>query len=228
MTDYQTTTTHDLPQKTEVKYSPLRLIGILTLTAFCTVLLIVATFTRIKVLVCLSPIECILHPSNVVDFASVFALKPYFYIPQVPIILFTAVLLGAACCVTSVFFYIVIGLAFIPIFGLGGGFDYVIQPVFGYILGFIPAALVAGGFTAKKRSIKNIFVAAFASVIVLHLTGFVYMLLVSLIKHESLSYILDWLLYESLIRAVYDFFFGVILMIIAKFFRKFIWILTSI
>ncbi len=227
MTDYQTTM-HNEPQKTEARYSPLRLIGILTLTAFCTVLLIIATFTRIKVLNCLYPLECLLHPSIATDFASVFALKSYFYIPQVPIILFTAVLLGAACCVTSVFFYIVIGLALIPVFGLGGGFDYVVQPVFGYILGFIPAALVAGGITSKERSAKNIIIAALSGVLAIHITGFFYMLLVSLIRHENSSYIMDWLLYESLIRAVYDFVLGVIFMFVAKFFRKFIWILTSI
>lgn len=227
MTDYQTTM-HNEPQKIEARYSPLRLIGILTLTAFCTVLLIIATFTRIKVLNCLYPLECLLHPSIVTDFASVFALKSYFYIPQVPIILFTAVLLGAACCVTSVFFYIVIGLALIPVFGLGGGFDYVVQPVFGYILGFIPAALVAGGITSKERSAKNIIIAALSGVLAIHITGFFYMLLVSLIRHENSSYIMDWLLYESLIRAVYDFVLGVIFMFVAKFFRKFIWILTSI
>lgn len=227
MTDYQTTT-HNAPQKVEAGYSPLRLIGILTLTALCTVLLIVATFMRIKVLNCLYPLECLFHPSIAPDFVSAFALKPYFYIPQVPIILFTAVLLGAACCVTSVFFYIVIGLAVIPVFGLGGGFDYVIQPVFGYILGFVPAALIAGGITSKERSAKNIVIAALAGVLAIHITGFFYMLLVSLIRHENTSYIMDWLLYESLIRAVYDFVFGVVLMFVAKFFRKFIWILTSI
>lgn len=227
MTDYQTTT-HNAPQKVEAGYSPLRLIGILTLTALCTVLLIVATFMRIKVLNCLYPLECLFHPSIAPDFVSAFALKPYFYIPQVPIILFTAVLLGAACCVTSVFFYIVIGLAVIPVFGLGGGFDYVIQPVFGYILGFVPAALIAGGITSKERSAKNIVIAALAGVLAIHITGFFYMLLVSLIRHENTSYIMDWLFYESLIRAVYDFVFGVVLMFVAKFFRKFIWILTSI
>lgn len=222
MTDFQT----DISNKS--KYSPLRLIGILTLTVFCTVLLIIATFTRIKVLNCLYPLECLIHPSLVTDFASIFALKTYFYVPQIPIILFTAVLLGVACSMTSVFIYIVLGLAFIPVFGLGGGFDYVIQPAFGYILGFIPAALLAGKITSKDRSVQNIIIAALTGVLVIHITGFFYMLLVSILRHEKISYIFDWLLYESFIRAVYDFVFGVIFMLIAKFLRKFIWILTSV
>lgn len=215
-------------EKTESKYSPLRLIGILTITAFCTVLLIAATFTRIKVINCLYPIECLFHNGIVSDFASAFAFKPYFYIPQIPVILFSTILLGAACSMTSVFFYIVIGLAFFPVFGLGGGFDYVFQPVFGYILGFLPATLIAGSLTFKEKSFKNIVKAAFAAVLTVHITGFFYMLLVSLLKHEHISYIFDWLFYESLIRIIYDLIFGILFMLAAKVCRKFIWILTAI
>ena len=80
----------------------------------------------------------------------------------------------------------------------------------------------------EEITAKNIIIAALSGVLAIHITGFFYMLLVSLIRHENSSYIMDWLLYESLIRAVYDFVLGVIFMFVAKFFRKFIWILTSI
>ncbi len=214
--------------KKEIQYSPLRLVGILTVIAFCTILLIVATFTRIKVINCLHPIEAMLHPSLFPDFQSLFAIKAYFYAPQVPLVLFAVALLGAACSMTSVFFYIVLGLAFIPIFGLGGGgFQYVLEPTFGYILAFIPATLIAGAMLEKDHSYKNMLKASLAAVLTIHILGFFYMLLVSLIRHEQFSYIMDWLLFESLIKTIYDFIFGFICMVIAKFCRKFIWILTA-
>lgn len=215
-------------QKTEIQYSPLRLIGILTLSVFFTVLLIVATFTRIKVFNCLQPIVGILHPDFFPTIQDIFTLKSYFYIPQIPVILFAASLLGGACSMISVFLYVVIGLAFLPVFGLGGGFDYILQPTFGYILAFIPAALIAGKLTEKEYTLKNLFLASLVAVIVIHTFGFIYMFIISMIKHSNIPYITDWLIFESFTRAIYDLFFGFICMYIAKHTKKIIWILTSV
>lgn len=208
-------------------YSPLRLVGILTLIAFCTVLIITATFTRIRLINCLQIFEALMHPEFFPDTNSVFQLKAYFYVPQVPIVLFTATLLGTVCSLSAVFLYIVIGLAILPVFGLGGGFDYALNQTFGYILAFIPAVIVMTGFTDKNKSFKSLFFATVFSVLTLHFLGFIYMLLVSLIKHEDFGYITDWLLFESLMKIVYDIILGYIVSLIAKFFRKFIWILTA-
>ena len=212
----------------ENQYSPLRLVAIFTLIAFCTILLIVATFTRIKMINCMQPLIAMLHPENFTNLQSAFAIKAYFYIPQIPIILFSASLLGGACTMISVFAYIVIGLAFLPVFGLGGGFDYVMQPTFGYILAFLPASLIAGSLIDKEHSLLSMLKATFVAVLTIHVLGFLYMLLVSLLRHESFSYIMDWLVFESFTRAFYDICFGFLLMLIAKLFRKFIWILTAI
>jgi len=217
----------DKKQEKKIIYSPLRLVGILTLIAFCTLLIIVATFTRIKLINCLQLIEALMHPEFFPDANSVFQLKAYFYVPQVPIVLFTAVLLGTVCSLTSVFLYIVIGLAILPIFGLGGGFDYALNQSFGYILAFIPAVIIMTGFLDKEKSFKSLFFATIYSVLTIHFLGFIYMLLVSLIKHEDFSYVADWLLFESLIKIIYDIIIGYIAVIIAKFCRKFIWILTT-
>lgn len=215
------------PVPRESTYSPLRLVGILTLIGFCTILIVVATFTRIKLFNCLRPVEAMMHPSLFPTVQSVFAFKNYFYIPQVPAVIFATALLGTACSMTSVFFYIVLGLAIAPVFGLGGGFDYVLQPTFGYILAFIPATIVAGALIDKEYSAKKLFVATLAAVLTIHIFGFLYMILVAVIQHNSFSYIMDWLLYESFIKFIYDVIFGFILMLAAKFFRKFIWILTA-
>lgn len=222
--------TNEVPQKKQKtpQYSPLRLVGILSLVGFFTVLLIVATFTRIKLFNILQPFIGMLHPEFFQDLGSIFAFKAYFYIPQVPVLLFSVALLGAACTMTSAFFYIVLGLTLIPIFGLGGGFNYVLQPSFGYILAFIPASLIAGGIMYRNHSVKNMLKATITAVLLIHILGFFYMFLVLLLKHENFSYITDWLFFESFTRAVFDIIFGFLAMLLAKFFRKFIWIITAI
>lgn len=212
----------------ETQYSPLRLIGILTITIFCTILIIVATFTRVKLFNCLQPLVALIHSDLFPDLQSVFTFKAYFYIPQIPIILFAASMLGGACSMTAVFFYIITGLAFLPVFGLGGGFDYILQPTFGYILAFLPAVLFAGKYVEKDYTNIKLLKASFFAVLIIHSFGFLYMLLVSLISHDKLTHIVDLLIFESLIRAVYDVIFGFIFMWLGKLCRKFIWILTSI
>lgn len=212
----------------ESQYSPLRLVGIFAMIGFCTILIIVGTFTRIKLFNCLRGIEAILHPALFPTLQSILTTKAYFYTPQVPAVLFSAALLGSACSMTAVFFYIVIGLALVPVFGLGGGFDYVLQPTFGYILAFIPAVIAANIFINKEYSVKNLLNATLAAVLTIHILGFVYVLLIALLHHNKINYIMDWLLYESLIKAVYDVIFGFMCMLLAKFCRKFIWILTAI
>ena len=61
--------------------------------------------------------------------------------------LFTAmagVLLGAGYGALSQAVYVLIGLVGVPIFALGGGFSYIFQPTFGFLLGLIPCAYVIG------------------------------------------------------------------------------------
>lgn len=53
-------------------------------------------------------------------------------------------LLGAKWGAVSQLLYVAIGLIGLPVFSLGGGLSYVLQPSFGFVLGLIPAALVAG------------------------------------------------------------------------------------
>ena len=81
--------TNEVQQKKQKtpQYSPLRLVGILSFVGFFTVLLIVATFTRIKLFNILQPFIGMLHPEFFQDLGSVFAFKSYFYIPQVPVLL---------------------------------------------------------------------------------------------------------------------------------------------
>ncbi len=44
----------------------------------------------------------------------------------------------------SQFIYIIIGLAGLPVFSLGGGIQYVFKNTFGYIIGFMVCAFIIG------------------------------------------------------------------------------------
>lgn len=67
---------------------------------------------------------------------------------QTPMILLTALILGPKLSAAAATVYLLIGLTGVPVFAGGGGIGSFISPSFGFILGFIPAAFVAG-FGAK-------------------------------------------------------------------------------
>jgi len=92
--------------------------------------------------------------------------------------LFTAlagVLLGAKLGALSQAIYVALGLAGVPIFASGGGFQYVFNPTFGFLLGLIPTAWIIGALTAKDHGWKRVALACFAGLAVLYLIGVPYM-----------------------------------------------------
>ncbi|KAA0543373.1 biotin transporter BioY [Bacillus sp. BGMRC 2118] len=72
---------------------------------------------------------------------------PFPYVPftlQVLFVFLAASLLGSKRGMQSQLIYVVVGLAGVPVFTQGGGLSYVLQPTFGYLLGFIAGAYVIG------------------------------------------------------------------------------------
>ena len=70
--------------------------------------------------------------------------------------------------------YIVMGLLGLPVFAMGGGFSYLLKPNFGFIIGFIPAGIIAGIFSGgykKQASFRRMFIGALIATAVLHLIG---------------------------------------------------------
>ena len=87
--------------------------------------------------------------------------KVSFYIGPVPItgqtlgVIVVGAALGARRGAASLTAYLLLGLAGLPIFaGPVAGPGYVLSPSFGFILGFIPAAFVAG-WLAERRWDRN-------------------------------------------------------------------------
>lgn len=91
-------------------------------------------------------------------------------------VLMAGMLLGSKLGAVSVGAYVFIGLVGLPIFAAGGGITYIFRPSFGYLLGFIVTAFVAGKLVEvlKLEGVKKYFVAAFAGLIVCYVIGLAY------------------------------------------------------
>jgi biotin transport system substrate-specific component len=64
-------------------------------------------------------------------------------------VLLLGVLLGPRASVMSVLAFLVAGFCGLPVFSAGGGPLYILGPTGGYMLGFIPAAYLAGAFAQR-------------------------------------------------------------------------------
>jgi biotin transport system substrate-specific component len=76
--------------------------------------------------------------------------------------------------------YLALGLYGFPVFMDGGSLDYLARPSMGYLLGFIPAAIVTGrwAFQESKRSnLLRLVMSALAGLGVIHLCGLVSLVL---------------------------------------------------
>lgn len=88
---------------------------------------------------------------------------------------FAGVLLGARLGALSQTVYVLLGLAGVPIFASGGGFQYVLNPTFGFVLGLIPTAYMIGALTEGNGSPGRVASACLAGFAVLYLIGVPYM-----------------------------------------------------
>ena len=103
-------------------------------------------------------------------------------IPGIPFtlqVLFTTMaglMLGGSWGAATVATYTLMGLIGLPVFTVGGGLSYVLQPTFGYILGFIVGAGVCGAIVkaSKKKSIYVYIGASLVNMVIIYVLGVVY------------------------------------------------------
>lgn len=121
-------------------------------------------------------------------FAALIAAGAFIRVP-IPVIPFTlqtmfvtmaGMLLGSKLGALSAAAYMVIGLIGVPVFTQGGGLAYVLQPTFGYIIGFVAGAFITGFICehSRKRTIKTYICATFAGLGVIYFIGCVYLWLI--------------------------------------------------
>lgn len=108
---------------------------------------------------------------------------------QTVISVLAGLLLGWKKGAASMAVYCFMGLAGIPVFSAGGGIFYVLKPSFGYIIGFIASAAVAGLIAGKpEASFRRYLAAAVIAFLVNYAVGIPYcMVAAKLLNVENLT-----------------------------------------
>jgi len=108
---------------------------------------------------------------------------------QVPALLLAALVCGHRSTTLAAVAYISIGLLQLPVFHGGGGLSYLLDPGFGYLAGFIPAAWLCGRLSRQNGMDDALTLAgtAMIGVVVLQICGALNLLLGSLAGRWDLS-----------------------------------------
>lgn len=217
------------PQLNNFRYNnqSLRLnLGVLVLTGICSFLIVIATFTQFSFSHFILPLDSFSYFGENFKNPAVMAhfIKHYRYIPQIPIIMFIAALLGRRFGLASVIIYILIGLFLAPVFALGGGLEYVFEYSFGYILAYIPAVFFAGSILKSGLTYRNMIQATVVGVLTIHIIGTFYMLFLAAILRENPALILGWISAQSGVKIIYDIIISFIAMVAAKVTKKCLWV----
>jgi biotin transport system substrate-specific component len=111
--------------------------------------------------------------------AAGWVLKPLMITMQVPALLLTALVCGHRAAVLAAVAYLSIGLFQLPVFHEGGGVSYLLDPGFGYLAGFLPAAWLTGKISRQPGLEDPLSLAALAALglLVIHLCGLANLLL---------------------------------------------------
>jgi biotin transport system substrate-specific component len=107
------------------------------------------------------------------DPASGWVLKPLMITLQVPALLLTALVCGHRTALLASVGYLSLGLFQLPVFHEGGGVGYLLDPGFGYLAGFLPAAWLTGKLGRQQGLDDPLSLTALAvlGLLVIHLCG---------------------------------------------------------
>lgn len=182
---------------------------------FCSLLITAATFVNLEIKHFIIPWNFFsLQNPEFDNFVFSFNL-----IPQIPVVMLVCAVLGRRMALTSVILYIFAGLLFVPVFGLGGGFKYLFEYGFGYILGYIPAVALAGNML-NKYSFPDMIKATLLGVFTIHITGIIYMIIIALFKHAGSGFIAGWLGAQSGLKIIYDVAASFLLILLGKYLHE--------
>ena len=187
------------------------------LPLFCVLLIIGSTFLNLN-------IKHYIIPSGI--FSEVLTHSDFIYefniIPQIPVLMLICSALGKKMATSTVILYILCGLFFMPVFALGGGISYFAQYSFGYILSFVPAIIVAGSFLQRKYSFLYMLFATLSAVLIIHVGGIIYFLIIALLKHDNGAFISTWIKSQSGIKIIYDIVFSYVMVLAGKYINLFL------
>ncbi|QPJ84488.1 biotin transporter BioY [Sarcina sp. JB2] len=121
-------------------------------------------------------------------FAALTAIGAFIRIP-LPYVPFTlqylfcamgAIILGKKNGMIAQLVYVGIGLIGIPVFTKGGGPQYIFEPTFGYLIGFIVGAYIIGliMYKIKKINFVSVFISVTIGLIVIYAFGVIYLMFI--------------------------------------------------
>lgn len=89
-------------------------------------------------------------------------------------------LLGSKRGALAVLVYVVVGLCGLPVFTQGGGIGYVLQPSFGYLIGFVAGAFFGGMLLErmKKSTLGTRLAASALNLVIVYTIGVIYLHLI--------------------------------------------------
>ncbi len=117
-------------------------------------------------------------------FAALTAIGAFIAIPVGPVpitlqsffVLLAGIVLGSKKAVYSQIAYVLLGLSGLPIFsGFSGGFQHMLKPTAGFLLGYIAMAYCVGKIAERENTSGNISLAVIAGTAVLYAVGLPYM-----------------------------------------------------
>lgn len=102
---------------------------------------------------------------------------------QIGAVLITGCLGGKNAGAISQIAYLILGLFFFPVFAKGGDLEYIREPTFGYILGFIPGAWLCGWLAFRRRvKVEYLVFSSVMGLMAIHLVGILYLVGLSLLN----------------------------------------------
>ncbi|TVQ43835.1 MAG: biotin transporter BioY [Gloeocapsa sp. DLM2.Bin57] len=107
---------------------------------------------------------------------------------QIGAVLLTGCMGGRNAGAIAQIAYITLGLSGVPVFAKGGGFNYIQEPGFGYLLGFIPGAWLCGLIALRQRAkLELLGVSALLGLIVIHICGLIYLGILYLLPVNTIN-----------------------------------------
>jgi len=125
--------------------------------------------------------------------------KIHFNIGPIPLTLQTfgvfiiPLLIGFKKSIIVFLTYIIMGIAGIPVFSNGGGWSYIFEPSFGFIVGFFFSSLVTS-LASNKKNIYLKYITSTIGLLIINICGVIHMYLIMnfyLNLDKSISYILS-------------------------------------
>ncbi|MEK4228228.1 biotin transporter BioY [Solibacillus sp. FSL H8-0538] len=118
-------------------------------------------------------------------FAALSAIGAFIKIPlpivpftlQIIVVFLAGSLLGSKRGLLSQLVYVLVGLAGLPVFTQGGGFMYILQPTFGYLIGFVAGAYTIGFIieSVEQPTRKHFIIANLIGTAVIYTIGVSYL-----------------------------------------------------